>query len=203
LLKFKKLKTKIYKIENILLFKAKIASNHYKLTAMQKRYPRFICLTLLSTTLLGMSVSPLSAQTSSPKSPYTDITVTATGTKTYRDLQIEADAEAAKYIKQAFGRNVSQAFVRVLGDRNGLISPMLTISVSNAQWRSQPKIQAWAKYYPNSNVLLGFVAPSPTTITPSTAPTATTKSTSPANIAPPAIPASTSESPDLPGFRDD
>jgi hypothetical protein len=174
---------------------------------MKKRYPRFICLTLLSFSLVGMPVSSLCAQTRS-KSPYTDITVKATGSKTFKDLQIEADTEATKYVRQAFTRNIAQVFVRVLGDRNGLISPMLTISVSNAQWRSQPKIQTWAKYYPISNILLGFVSPSqPTISTPATTTATTSVSpnnpTSPASVAPPSNPISLPQVQDLPGFRDD
>ncbi len=166
----------------------------------------------LSIALLGslLSVSPMGAQLSVARksSPYKDLTVDSSTFKTFRDLQIAAESKAASYIKQAFSSNVSQIFLRVLGDRNGSISPILTISVSNAQWRSQPKIQTWAKYYPISNVLLGFVAPAPPAIAPPTA-----KATTPATPASPTNPVkiesstvprvSLPEVQNLPGFRDD
>jgi hypothetical protein len=120
----------------------------------------------LSIALLGsqLSVSPMNAQVSVARksSPYNDLIVNAGRFKTFRDLQIASESKAVSYIQQAFKSNASQVFLQVLGDRNGLISPILTISVSNSQWRSQPKIQTWAKYYPVSVFLLGYsIRPTP------------------------------------------
>lgn len=173
----------------------------------------------LSIALLGnlLSVSSINAQPFVAKR-YTDLIINAGEFKTFRALEIAAESKASKYIKQAFNTNASQVMLQVLGDRNGLISPIFTISVSNAQWRSRSNIQAWAKYYPVSTFLLGYsirttpliplATPANTTNPPAKPVTSPPQNiTAPPNspeIAPSDIPrAAQTEVQNFQGFRDD
>jgi hypothetical protein len=74
-----------------------------------------------------------------------------------------AEAAAQTTVEQSFSRNpqLNQLQINVLGENDGLISPVLALDVSRSQWQSRPDAQAWSTRFGDSRVLLGFDSPQP------------------------------------------
>ncbi len=65
------------------------------------------------------------------------------------DLISQAESMVTQEINRHFETNPSRAEIEivVLGSRNGDVIPVLTTTVSRTQWRSNPQVSAWTKYY--------------------------------------------------------
>lgn len=72
----------------------------------------------------------------------------------------EITAQAESMVNDSINRHFSQSAslpeveVVVLGDRYGEIVPILTTSVSRGQWRDNPRVSVWTRYYSASYALL-------------------------------------------------
>lgn len=68
---------------------------------------------------------------------------------TSQDLIDQAEALVTDEIGRRFSSNADLADVRVvvLGNRNGDIAPILSTSVSRADWQANPAVSAWTNYY--------------------------------------------------------
>jgi hypothetical protein len=72
----------------------------------------------------------------------------------------ELAAQAESLIRDALNRqfsqrsNLSTVQVDVVGDRHGELIPLLTVTVSRAQWQANPQVSAWGRYYSASYTLL-------------------------------------------------
>ncbi len=73
----------------------------------------------------------------------------------YNSLVKQAEFLASQAITNYFSNNpgMSAVQVTVLGDRNGNLAPLLTATVSRAQWQKQASISVWAQYYTAQAVL--------------------------------------------------
>lgn len=98
---------------------------------------------LMVTGALG-AVRPALAQTSS-----LTIEISALGATAYDDLRLQAEAAARDRVNQYFQQHPDRAAVEVvvLGERNGNLVPILTATVSRAEWRPQAPVQEWARVF--------------------------------------------------------
>ena len=73
-----------------------------------------------------------------------------------RDLVAQAESLAKEAIIQKFNqdRGFSNLQVVVVGDRFGEVIPILVVTVSRAQWQTNPQVNAWSKYYEAAYAIL-------------------------------------------------
>ncbi|MBD2579263.1 hypothetical protein [Oscillatoria sp. FACHB-1406] len=73
----------------------------------------------------------------------------------YEELQLRAETLAENAIAEQFDSNphLPALKVTVLCHRDGEILPILSVTVSRAQWQENSKIGAWAQYYPSYALL--------------------------------------------------
>jgi hypothetical protein len=92
-----------------------------------------------------------------------NVTLSAQGYPTFESLMRQAEQKAQDAIEQAFAQDpgLAELQVTVLGERNGQISTLLTVSMSQSDWRRSPDVRQWVQYFRPSNVLLGYAAPPP------------------------------------------
>lgn len=104
--------------------------------------------------------------------------------ESYAAFLSRAEAAARTSVQRNFDRDIliSEAYVVIVGQRQGQTTPVLSVRVSRNQWRARPDSRRWATYFPSARVLLGFGipattpagrTPTPTTITPTTTPSPT------------------------------
>jgi len=84
--------------------------------------------------------------------------LSAEGMPSFARLMQQAESQAGKLIQQKFNQQprITEIAVMVVGDRNGQQVPLLYTKVSRVDWRSQPAIGRWTRYFYNSALLLGF-----------------------------------------------
>ena len=72
------------------------------------------------------------------------------------DFFRRAEAMVSDEISRQFSQNpaLSEIEVVVVGDRHGEIVPILTTTVSRAQWQETPLVSVWTEYYNVSYALL-------------------------------------------------
>jgi hypothetical protein len=72
-----------------------------------------------------------------------------------------AEKKATSLVDQEFKRDpkVTDLLVSGIAERDGLEAPLLTSRVSRSNWRTEPDIQRWSRYYSVSAFLLGFNKP--------------------------------------------
>lgn len=66
-----------------------------------------------------------------------------------RALIVRAEALVEREIQRQFDQSaeLSSVEVMVLGDSNGEVAPILTTTVSRAQWAENPRVASWSTYY--------------------------------------------------------
>ncbi len=71
------------------------------------------------------------------------------GSVASNDVLAEAESLAGSAISSQFAQNpaLPEINVTVLGNRNGEVIPILTITVSREQWQSNPQVNVWTRYY--------------------------------------------------------
>jgi hypothetical protein len=74
----------------------------------------------------------------------------------HSELVAQAESLLGESISRQFSQNpeLSTLQVDVVGDRNGEMIPVLTVTVSRAQWQANPQVSAWSRYYRASYALL-------------------------------------------------
>lgn len=109
----------------------------------------FLAASMLS--LLNSIYQPTHAET-----PNFVIEISVDAQTLYSDLITQAESLVSDAINRQFGQdpNLPISQIVVMGDRNGEIIPILTTTVSRAQWQENPQVNAWTKYYGASYALL-------------------------------------------------
>jgi hypothetical protein len=84
--------------------------------------------------------------------------LSAEGIPSFASLMQQAESQTGKLIQQKFNQKprITEITITVVGDRNGQQVPLLYTKVSRVDWRSQPAIGRWTRYFHNSALLLGF-----------------------------------------------
>ncbi len=87
----------------------------------------------------------------------------------FQTLLQQAEAVAKTSIEQTFAENpnLKEVSITVSAEHNGTVVPLLSTTVSRANWQRKPTIQAWSQYFTTAEVLLGYLTPQPTTATAS------------------------------------
>lgn len=179
---------------NIFLCSPSIASA--KLTS-RDRFMRHATTTSLAI-LLGLTGGWLLSQAIAPPAAqaYTgtvNVTIDVQPSETYDTLVRRAEAIARAATQRSFDRDilVTDVSVTIIAQSASSTVPVLSLTTTRPQWRSQPDPRRWATYYSTSKALLRLNnTPTPTTAQPtittstttptrSTAPTATQTPTSP------------------------
>jgi len=93
--------------------------------------------------------------------------------ESYESFLRRAEAVARAAAQRSFDGDilVTEVAVTIIGENNGAIAPLLSLEVSRQSWRSRPDPQRWARYFPNTESLLGFNRPNVGAETPSAAET--------------------------------
>lgn len=83
----------------------------------------------------------------------------------FQTLLKQAEAVAKTSIEQTFAENsnLKEVSLTVSAEHNGAVVPLLSTTVSRANWQRKPSIQVWSQYFTASEVLLGFLKPQPAT----------------------------------------
>ncbi|MCL1466678.1 hypothetical protein [Argonema galeatum] len=78
--------------------------------------------------------------------------------ESYDTIIRRAESVARSAVQRSFDSDilVTDAYIVVTGQNNGLMTPIMSITVSRSQWSNRPDIQRWARYYPNTRSLLDF-----------------------------------------------
>lgn len=78
--------------------------------------------------------------------------------ESYESFLRRAEAVARAAAQRSFDGDVlvTEVAVTIIGENNGAIAPLLSLEVSRQSWRSRPDPQRWARYFPNTESLLGF-----------------------------------------------
>lgn len=109
---------------------------------------------------LGLGISLIAASPAYADSKRVDFLLNTQGSETYDALLRQAESIARESIDRSFGDpTTTEVLVKILGEREGQISPLLYVSVSRADWQKNSSIQAWARYFNGSPSLLGFARP--------------------------------------------
>ena len=114
-----------------------------------------------------------------------NVTIDVQPSETYDTLVRRAEAIARAATQRSFDRDilVTDVSIVIIAQGTAATVPVLSLTTTRPQWRSQPDPRRWATYYSTSKALLGLnKAPSTTTAQPAvttTAPAATSTSPQP------------------------
>jgi hypothetical protein len=88
--------------------------------------------------------------------------------ESFNSLARRAELAARAAVQRSFDKDIlaSDASVIVTGRVSGSEAPILSITVSRSQWRTQPDPHRWATYYGTAQTLLDFSTTSTTSVTP-------------------------------------
>jgi hypothetical protein len=110
--------------------------------------------------VLAIGLSLLIATPASAEVKSVSATVRAEGYEPFSALQQKAESLAQEAVSQAFqDSRVTEVSVTVLGDRNGLIAPVLVARITRAQWREMALVSQWSRSLDRTEDLLGFNLP--------------------------------------------
>lgn len=78
--------------------------------------------------------------------------------ESYDTISRRAESVARAAVQRSFDSDilVTDALITITAENNGLMAPILSVTVSRSQWQQHPDIQRWARYYPNTRSLLDF-----------------------------------------------
>lgn len=115
----------------------------------------------LGTVLVSSMTVPVSAQTQP-----IELRLNSQN-QNFQTLLKQAEVAAKESIEQTFSENpkLTEVSLTVSAEHNGAVVPLLSTTVSRANWQRKPTIQAWSQYFTASEVLLGFRTTQPTTST--------------------------------------
>lgn len=101
-----------------------------------------------------------------------ELLLSSPGSRDFETLVRQAEAVAAENIQKTFAENasVTEVSVMIVGEHQGQQVPLLSSSVSRANWEANPTVQAWTRYFGSAEVLLGFLQPQPSAPTAPPAP---------------------------------
>jgi hypothetical protein len=146
--------------------------------------------------ILGLAGSLVGAQTIAPLAvhAYTgtvNVTIDVQPSETYDTLVHRAEAIARAATQRSFDRDILITDVSIVIIAQGVSAtvPVLSLTTTRPQWRSQPDPRRWATYYSTSKALLGLnkapsaatAQPTVTTAVPAAAQTSPQPRSTPAN----------------------
>lgn len=101
------------------------------------------------------AIAPLVAQAYTAR---VDLTLDTGKEETYEVLLNRAENVARAAVQRSFDADLlaTDVIVIVVGDRGGIVAPIMDVRVSRAEWRSRPDVAYWGEYYLDSRSLLGF-----------------------------------------------
>lgn len=78
------------------------------------------------------------------------------GQTLYSDLTVQSELLVSNAINRQFSQNLGLATIQVvvLGNRHGEIIPILTTKVSRTEWKDNPQVNVWTRYYSAFHALL-------------------------------------------------
>ena len=105
--------------------------------------------------LTTAAIAPQIAQAYTAK---VDVSLNRQLGESYESFLRRAEAIARAAAQRSFDGDVlvTEVAVTIIGENNGAIAPLLLLEVSRQSWRSRPDPQRWARYFPNTESLLGF-----------------------------------------------
>lgn len=138
-----------------------------------------------------------------------DVSIARTAGETYQSLVRRSEEAVAAAVDRYFNsnRSANDVAVDVVAENNGTQVPILSLTVSRADWNSRPDPQAWATYLPQAERLLRIgefaappPAPEPETAAPAAAPSQPTTAPTPeaAPSVPQTVPSAEQETPPSP-----
>ncbi|MBW4473675.1 MAG: hypothetical protein KME45_25355 [Stenomitos rutilans HA7619-LM2] len=141
--------------------------------------------------MVGLAASGLITQTIAPPTvhAYTgtvNVTIDVQPSETYDTLVRRAEAIARAATQRSFDRDilVTDVSIMVIAQSASSTVPVLSLTTTRPQWRSQPDPRRWATYYSTSKALLRLnSSPSATTAQP-TVTTSTPQQPQPRSTAP-------------------
>jgi hypothetical protein len=89
-----------------------------------------------------------------------DYTLNSGDSLSYALLVQQADIMARDLVQRSFAESsdITEVYVRVMGEHNGLEAPLLYVMVSRTQWQSRADVRTYTRYFGRSSaVLLGLV----------------------------------------------
>ncbi|MEM1171551.1 MAG: hypothetical protein AAGJ08_21330 [Cyanobacteria bacterium P01_H01_bin.35] len=154
-------------------------------------YYRLLWSTILI--LASLFITNLSALASTKK---TSLSIESNNNNSYKSLVEQAENLAQKTINQEFANNpeITEITITILGERRSQIVPVIRSTVSRAEWKNNPKIDDFTRYFADAKFLLKFEDNTDTSDKPTPVP-----SSSPQVPAPP--PPSTDSQPNIPQPR--
>ncbi|MBW4660573.1 MAG: hypothetical protein KME15_18025 [Drouetiella hepatica Uher 2000/2452] len=113
---------------------------------------------LILASLLTATLSAAGGEVARAESQALNYVIDSSDDQSYAAVIERAEAMAGNSIAQAFAGNpsITEVAVKVTGDRNGSLSPLLFVKVSRADWQNRPNVQAWAQYLGDASILLGY-----------------------------------------------
>ncbi len=108
---------------------------------------------LLILTSLGVTISPVLAETNQLV-----LTIDSATLPSFNALIKSGESLTQSAIERTFAANpkTTNISVQVSSTRYGQEAPLMFVNVSRSQWRQQPNVRIWARYFGTSTVLLGF-----------------------------------------------
>lgn len=105
--------------------------------------------------LVPSAIAPLVAQAYTAR---VDLTLDSGKEETYEVLLNRAENVARAAVQRSFDADLlaTDVIVIVVGDRGGIVAPIMDVRVSRAEWRSRPDVAYWGEYYLDARSLLGF-----------------------------------------------
>ncbi len=105
--------------------------------------------------LAQSAIAPLVAQAYTAR---VDLTLDTGREETYDVLLKRAENVARAAVQRSFDADLlaTEVIVIVVGDRGGIVAPIMDVRVSRAEWRSRPDVAYWGEYYRDARSLLGF-----------------------------------------------
>lgn len=105
--------------------------------------------------VLQSAIAPLVAQAYTAR---VDLTLDTGEEETYEVLLNRAENVARAAVQRSFDADLlaTDVIVIVVGDRGGIVAPIMDVRVSRAEWRSRPDVAYWGEYYRDARSLLGF-----------------------------------------------
>ena len=149
-------------------------------------WKRQVALTNLAV-ILGLAGSLMVTHAIAPSAvhAYTgtvNVTIDVQPSETYDTLVRRAEAIARAATQRSFDRDIliTDVSIMIIAQSVSATVPVLSLTTTRPQWRSQPDPRRWATYYSTSKALLGLnKAPSATTAQPTVTTAAPAATTSP------------------------
>lgn len=105
----------------------------------------------------GVLIWSVAMPAAQAESKQAEILLNAQGNQTFESLMQRADSIARESLDSGFADSaVTEVAVKVSGEREGQVSPLLYVRVSRSDWQKSSSVRQWARYFGGSTILLGY-----------------------------------------------